>query len=185
MKWFGVRECELNGKRTFRMNRRNIMWNKTLSRRQLVKMSAAAGLAAVSGKALADVPPGYVAGDWYPPNSAVEIAGSALVAGDLYFRPVFIAQALTVHALGARVSTAFAGGNFQLALYRNNSGISPSPNRPGLLVDHTRSISTATVGAFSGLLGANRSISAGWYWTGHQCDNTTARFISNSNWDPL
>ena len=145
-----------------------------LNRRKFLGAAAVGIPALVASGARAQSPPGYVPNNWYPPTSAPVTSGAALTVGRLYLRPVFIAQALTVHALAAKVSTASAGGNFQLALYTNNSGVSPAINRPGTLVDHTGNISTRTIGEFSALLGANRSLKAGYYWTGHQCDNTVA-----------
>ena len=118
--------------------------------------------------------PGYIPGNWYTGAAGSLMSSYNIVVGEIYLRPVFIYSALTIAALGVRVQTTFAGGNFQLALY------SSSGPRPSSLIVATPSVSSAVSGPVSVSLATPVMVEAGWHWTAIAVDNPTATFVAES-----
>ena len=89
-------------------------------------------------------------------------------------------QAITLNALGSRITTLHAGGNVQFAIYNNGSW-----GRPSTLVAATASITTAAAGTVSAAIAA--PIPPGSYWFCQNTDDATAVLAAqaaNSNASP-
>lgn len=127
----------------------------------------------LGGLPLAPAMSGYVANAWVVPFG---VEGSTTAVGTngqdtIKLFPIVIPQKVTISALAARVTTLFAGGNFQLAVYANN----PATGRPtGSALVSTANISTAATGDLSA--SASVQLSQGIYWLACNCDNATAAF---------
>lgn len=119
----------------------------------------------------------YVANRWYVPiGLGTTSSGGAPGANVISLHPGFIAQKCTLSALGTRISTLSAGGNFQHAIYANSSAMRPTGNA----LASTASISTAATGSLNAAVSVQ--IDVGWYWFATNFDNATAAANSlNSN----
>lgn len=117
--------------------------------------------------------PGYIAGNWYAPVSAsLAAAAVAPSAGSIRLLPFTISKPIRVQALGVRVTTASASGNFQLAIYANNA----TTGRPtGTALCSTASLSTTSVGAVSGAV-TQVTLAPGTYWMAVNQDNAAAGY---------
>lgn len=120
--------------------------------------------------------PNYVVGDWYLPvmSNASTAGGNVNVAGTIYCVPGRIEQSLTIETFGARITTAAAGGNMQVALYNLGSW-----GRPGTLVVASGSMSMATANSNVSAtpVGGNKSVAAGNYWWCAAADNATGAWL--------
>lgn len=124
---------------------------------------------------------GYASGNWYPSVPEGSVAnGSALAANSIRYHPFLIREKVTLSDLGARVTTAAASGNIQLAIYRMNM----STRRPtGTALTSTPSISTAsatTVNSGAALNGGNVTLEPGWYFFALNVDSTAGGTVSFS-----
>lgn len=119
--------------------------------------------------------PGYVAGRYYQPfGQGAPVAGGTLSAVLMYLGFGVIKQRITVSQLGARLTTASAGGSFQLGLYNHN----PATGKPSTKVGNTGSGSTASATTVNVALPAATVIEPGNYWFAVEVDNGTAAFLS-------
>lgn len=114
--------------------------------------------------------PVYVSGRYYWPHGSLcaqALAGSALPAANTaWFIPIPNPTPITVDQLIARVSTAVASSNVQLAYYNDNNG------KPGTEICHSVSLSAAATGGVSGALSTAGTavIPAGIIWMGINTD---------------
>ena len=117
--------------------------------------------------------PGYVAGRWYMPfNRSVQAAvGGAIAANSIRLAPFFIPKAVTISTLGARITTAAASGNIQLAIYNSST----TTGLPTTLAAHTASISTTSTGLVSAAVvegSGSVTLAPGLYWMAINADAT-------------
>lgn len=88
--------------------------------------------------------PGYIVNLWYGPYSGQTMtAGAAEPANTITCHYGAIAQPITIGALGTHNNTIVAGGNYQLAVYRNVN------SRPGVLLASTPSSGTGDIASKS------------------------------------
>jgi hypothetical protein len=120
--------------------------------------------------------PGYVAGRWYFAEPGQIVAASAIGVNSIRFMPFRIFKPVTITQLGARVTTLSAAGNFQLAIYANNS----TTDRPtGNPLGATGNMSTGTATNVAAVLaGGNITLQPGLYWSAICQDNGTACYTA-------
>lgn len=108
--------------------------------------------------------PGYVAGRWYQPVMGTDppTSGINLSSDTIRLVPFYLAQTITISDLGARVITAVASNNFQLAIYAAHA----TTHYPtGNALAATGNISSAAATSVSAdITGANVQLVAGYYW---------------------
>jgi hypothetical protein len=113
----------------------------------------------------ASLRPAFIAGNWYAliPYASYA-AGAALVQDSARFIPFVLQYAITISDLGARITTAHAANNIQLAIYANNA----TTMRPtGSELAATGNITTASTGAVSAdITGSDVTLQPGLYWMG-------------------
>jgi hypothetical protein len=120
--------------------------------------------------AAALVIPPYLAGRYYSPPRQTLIGGAAVAsAGTIHFSSLPILHRCTIDTLGVAITTAAAGGNFQIALYSRD----PS-NGDLTLLRATGSASTAATGVVNATLTSPLPVTPGIYVIGFSLDNTTA-----------
>ena len=125
--------------------------------------------------------PGYVSSRWYMmPGVPAVTTASALAANTIYFVAFPIYSPMTIKALGARINTASAGGNLQLAIYASLNG---QPN--GAPLASTSSISTTSAGNVSATLGSPVTLNPGVYWAAVTADNSTVAMQGVNGASPL
>lgn len=115
--------------------------------------------------------PGYVVGNWYLPFGmpGTLIAGSAPGLNSIRLTPGYVKQTCTVNSLGVRVTTLFAGGNTQAAIYASD----PVTMKPtGSALASTASMSTAAAGSVNSAVSVQ--LTPGLYWFATNLDNATA-----------
>jgi multisubunit Na+/H+ antiporter MnhE subunit len=118
------------------------------------------------------VHPGYVAGRFYPCSNSTVAGGTAVTASNIRAMPFTISKPITVSALGARVTTASASGNFQLAIYAHDpAAVAPT----GAALCSTASLSTTSATALSGAV-TSVTLQPGTYWMAVNQDNSTAAY---------
>jgi hypothetical protein len=101
----------------------------------------------------------YAANRWEVPFGVTGVnAGGALSANNITFFLGYLPQKCTITALGNRVSTLAASGNFQNAIYANSSSMRPTGNA----LASTASMSTAATGHLNSAV--NVQLDVGWYW---------------------
>lgn len=116
--------------------------------------------------------PGYVSGNWYHLQAGMSLAaGAALVTNTVRLIPFALKARVTLTQLGARLTTASASGNIQLAIYANNG----ATGRPtGNAVAATGNISTTATGPVAAaFVGGDTTIDPGIYWLAANADNST------------
>jgi hypothetical protein len=110
------------------------------------------------------ITPVYVSGRWYLPDSreTVMSAGSAFgAANTLRLSPGIIDRTVTISELGVVVTTADAGQNIQIGIYRSSA----TTAYPTTLVGNTGSITlTGTGNKTAALSGGNVTLVPGLYW---------------------
>jgi hypothetical protein len=119
--------------------------------------------------------PGYTnwqANNWYVAQKGTAGAGVAIGSATTYYVPRYIDRALTIGAVGARMSTT-ATGNMEWAIYLAGSNGLPS----GAPVCTTSAQSTGSSGSYSQACSAAIT-SPGFIWFGMQMDNATSSVIS-------
>jgi hypothetical protein len=111
---------------------------------------------------------------FWSPNHGLIISGSAAAPGigTMKLFPGFIGSKLTIGALGSRVSTLSASGNFQLAVYASQANGYPT----GTPLGSTGNISTGAAGFQSGA--ASMQLGPGLFWWAENADNATVVFNS-------
>lgn len=124
--------------------------------------------------------PGYIAGNWYLPHLIVATSnGQAPGAGSIRLIPGYVKERITVGGLGVDVTTLFAGGNVQAAIYANN----PATGRPtGLPLASTSSMSTAVTGVVNSTVSVQ--LEPGLYWFATNSDNATSAYMANGSTSP-
>lgn len=106
------------------------------------------------------ITPVYVAGRWYAPARSTVQAGTALTANTIRLTPFALSESITIDQLGARVTTAVASSNVQLAIYADIGG---APGGPVLA--NTANLSSAVVGLVSGaIVQGTVQLPPGKYW---------------------
>lgn len=121
--------------------------------------------------------PPYVSGKWRLASMDQAIAtGQAPGLNSIRLYPFYIHGPVTIDKLGLCVTTLFAGGNVQAAIY------APDPttlNPTGSALVSTASMSTAATGSVSG--DASYTFAAGLHWAASNCDNATSAFDANGS----
>lgn len=132
----------------------------------LAKAQGGTGLAA---GAQAPLIPSFITGNWHRLGLPVSAAaGAALTTNSIHCAPFVQMIPETVAALGARITTLAASGNFQEAIYANN----PATGRPtGTALASTGSITTGSTGVVNAT--ATGTIPAGVNWECVNADNST------------
>jgi hypothetical protein len=121
--------------------------------------------------------PGYVAGRYYLPfGQGAVTSGAALATGQIYLTFAIIKERITISQLGVRLTTASAGGNFQLGVYSHNTATAS----PGVLEGFTGSGSTASATLVNVATTAGQVLEAGPHWFAIQADNATAVFLAQA-----
>lgn len=120
--------------------------------------------------------PGYIVGNWYVPSGITFIAGgSAPSANSIRLFPSYIKERITINSLGVRVSTLFASGNVQAAIYAANT----ATGRPtGNALASTASMSTTSVASVNAAV--SLQLEPGLYWFGTCMDNATSALAAVS-----
>lgn len=122
--------------------------------------------------------PIYVSGRWYmaAPFGSIN-NGSALTANTVYWRFWFQSKAVTLQAIGAKITTAAAGGHCQIGVSATSGvGITGAP------LATTGDIATDTAGNVSGTLSVSLSANT-LYAAGLICDNSTVAFATGGSVD--
>lgn len=132
--------------------------------------------------AIAAGQPPYGANRWYPFINGIASPGLGVVSR-AHFSPFTVRQVVTLSDMGVLLTTASAGGAFQLAIY---DGDQAAPIPTGLPLAYTsNTLSTTSAAIVSGALNTNIQLVPGHiYWTGLACDNNTATFQALSTSDP-
>lgn len=124
--------------------------------------------------------PGYVVGYWYLPFSATSTNGTNPGSTTIKLTPFIPRRTITIDQLAARVVTASAGGNFQLALYVSDATTHRPTGTPVATVSAAGS--TTSAGVVPLTLTANYQVQAGVaYWVGLEVDNATVAFTAPLN----
>jgi hypothetical protein len=125
----------------------------------------------------------YVAGNWYPFANIGGATGLAPGAGAACFLPFTVAERFTISDLASLITTASAGGNFQMGIFGSDANWKAS----GLPLAYTSSaLSTASATIVSGNLNANLQLSPGVkYNFACATDNGTVVFAAPSVAQPL
>lgn len=121
--------------------------------------------------------PRYVSGKWRLASMDQAIAGGqAPGANSIRLYPFYIYDSVTIDRLGACVTTLFAGGNVQIAIYAADATtLTPTGNA---LVS-TGSISAAATGSVEATV--SYALAPGLYWAATNCDNATNTFDANGS----
>lgn len=98
-------------------------------------------------------------------------AGGTLAANVITFFLGFLPQKCTITALGNRVSTLAASGNFQNAIYANSSAMRPT----GTALVSTASMSTAATGHLNTAVSVQLDV--GWYWWATNVDTSAGATV--------
>jgi hypothetical protein len=126
----------------------------------------------------------WVAGNWYNAFNSSVNTGTNITATVTEWVPVFFDRPVTIGNIGAKISTASAGGNMQFSVYASGANGLPT----GSALCTTASISMASTGSFDGACNATGSpslSSAGRYWFGMQISDATGAVDSSSNAIPI
>ena len=102
--------------------------------------------------------PGYIVNRYYVPATFTGAGAAGGIAANFLFAvPVFIAEAVTIHKLGANVTTAgSAGSKFRLGLYHNSGGV------PGAAVYRSGELALDAIAEVEDTVSI--SVAPGWYW---------------------
>jgi len=115
---------------------------------------------------------GYAVNNYVIPTTGALGAGNAVNANQIALMPFTVLRAITVSELAARVTTAAAGIDFQLAVYGSDSGL-PT----GTAIMSTASLSAGTVGIVQGTVTAATLQPGVLYWQAVNA-NGTPTFVS-------
>jgi len=120
------------------------------------------------------VPVAPIVGNYVLVRCGGVILGTATTAGLIRASVFEVHRPMKISELGAGLTTAAAGGLFQLAIYANN----PATNTPGAVLASIGSISTTTAGRLSAdITGADVTLPAGTYWQAVNVDATGAAAV--------
>lgn len=108
---------------------------------------------------------GYAVNNWIQPVIGTIGAGGANSINSIVLYPFVVSRSITVSDLGARVTTAAASAQFQLAIYASSSGL-PT----GTPLGSTASLSGATATTVSGAVSAFNLTAGQVYWAAFNCD---------------
>jgi hypothetical protein len=116
----------------------------------------------------------YTGGNWYLPNFSQTATGTALVAGSVYFYPLYISLPVTIESLAIFAVVGAAGVDYwNVGIYTNLSS-----GRPGTLLGSGAGSISSSTGFISIALNSNVSITTpGWYWLAFQASDTTQRLV--------
>ena len=123
---------------------------------------------------------GYSSGGFYIADGVgVPVAGTAGSANTIYFHPFILLGDVTVDSLVARVATAAASGNFQMALY---AAAATTRLPTGAVLYSSASQTTASAATIEDT-GPSLALTSGLYWAAVNKDTSaaTATFLSNSS----
>jgi hypothetical protein len=128
--------------------------------------------------------PGYQTGVWYTAfwqfyaatNSPASVTTTYCSPGWIHNINPAGGGSGTINALGLRITT-LGTSNVQLALYSNDTTVSPM--RPGSLLGNTASIADTATGGFSATF-TGVSVTPGTYWFCIQANDTTVRWSAVS-----
>lgn len=128
--------------------------------------------------------PLQVAGRWYwPPLQAPLTTGVAIGTSKIVLLPFSILAPITISDLAAIITTASAGGLFQMGIYASDP-VTAFPTAPPAA--STGSISTTSTGLVTGdITGADVRMPAGEYWAGFMADNATVAFVTLAAFNTL
>jgi hypothetical protein len=127
----------------------------------------AVSTAAVNANAAAPV--AWVAGNFVCPVNVSVGGGGAIVANTIYLTPFVPPVSFTFSELGARIFTAAAGSDFQLAIY-GSSGSLPAGDPIGSTASISGAVAAALSNSASGTLLAGRL-----YWMA--CNQTSSSLV--------
>lgn len=156
-----------------------LLGRTTASTGAIEEITVSTGLALASGGLSVPAFPGYVSGAYYLADGvSLPSTPSAGAASTIYFHPFVLLSDTTIDSLVARVTTAAASGNFQLALYAA-SATTRLPTGAALYSSASQSTTTATTIEDTG---PSLPLKAGLYWAASNKDTTaaTAVFLSAS-----
>lgn len=124
-----------------------------------------------------NVAPPYYSSAWNPPDSKLTYAaGSAITGlGSVKFKPIVLRRDTTITDVAARVGTAVANSNFQIAIYAATGAIG-APD--GVPLVSTAAMSGATAGLVTTTLGTPLVLPAGNYWSAINIDTVGIAFQS-------
>jgi|SRR5687768_6708750 len=121
--------------------------------------------------------PPYVSGKWRLASMDQAIAtGQAPGANSIRLYPFYIYSALTIDRLGMCVTTLFAGGNEQAAIYAADTA---TLNPTGNALVSTASMPSAATGSIEATV--SHTFEPGLYWAASNCDNATNAFDANGS----
>lgn len=133
------------------------------------KKATAAQIAALASGGTVTAPK-YTSGRWYSVyQTHTSQAGAAPASNTIRAIPFLLSKSVTISDLMARITTAAAGGNMQLAIYASDSAGKPTGNA----LATTASISMAATGPGSATLATPVTLPSGLYWAMVAQDNTT------------
>jgi hypothetical protein len=107
----------------------------------------------------------YATGNYIQPVQGTLSAGVAMVANNIYLYPFFVLRTLTVDNLGARVTSASAGSNVQLAIYNSTTN-----GVPTTLLASTASLSAGATGTVNAAVTAFTLNAGQMYWMAMNSD---------------
>lgn len=121
--------------------------------------------------------PKYVSGKWLLASMDQAIAtGQSPGAGSIRLYPFYVHSLLTIDRLGVCVTTLFAGGNIQAAIYASD----PNTLKPtGDALVSTASMSGAATGSVESTVAV--TLQPGLYWAATNCDNATNVMDANGS----
>jgi hypothetical protein len=117
----------------------------------------------------------YVSGGYYWPQNTRLGPSATLTANKIYFASGFFPVPVTIAALGAKITTIGAAGNFQVAVYAADATTGLPTGAP---LAATGNISTGSLFAASTTLASPVLFPAGYYWFAEMADNNTVKFAA-------
>ena len=125
----------------------------------------------ISQPASSKIHPGYVPGNWYLPLGITASFSTGVAPGNGSIRLAlgYIDRPVAINALGGRIQTVSASGNWQAAIYAAD----PTTKRPtGAALAATPSMATGAAASVNGAV--NVTLQPGFYWFASNCDNAVA-----------
>jgi hypothetical protein len=123
------------------------------------------------GQSASLIQPPYVAGRWYWSETQLITGAAALAANSIRLSCFRVKRPITISDLFVRISTLFAGGNIQLAIYATDS-VTQMPT--GTAICTTASITTASAAMVSATISGSGVLDPGLYWFAVNSYNSTA-----------
>jgi hypothetical protein len=139
----------------------------------LATVATSGAYADLSGTPSTFTPVAWAVNRYVCPINATVGSGSAIAANTIYLMPFVAPRSFSFSELGARINTAAASSNFQLAIYGSSSSLLPT----GTAIASTASLSGASATALSG--SATGSLTGGvLYWMA--CNQDSASLVYQS-----